>query len=97
MRSRLMDANMVAAYLDMARSTFDGKRKMMEAAGFPPPALSRDEFGSAKWDRMAIDAWLNKRSGLGEKRAAPASEGITHVWEDRLIERAHTMAAPVQP
>ena len=96
MTPRLMDANAVAAYLDMGRSTFDLKRKALEARGFPEPSLSRDEFGAAKWDRHAIDAWLDGRLHqlkvtITPEAPAPARDN----WENKLIARA--TGAGLQP
>lgn len=90
---RLMNADAVADYLDMGRTTFDTKRKMLEGTGFPKPVLPRDEFGSAKWDRHAIDAWLDNRSGLNDEiRATPSAPAID--WESKLMNRAQALAEP---
>lgn len=49
----------VAAYLGLSQTDFFRKRAAMEAAGFPrPDPITR------RYDRRAIDAWLDRRSGL---------------------------------
>ncbi len=48
-----------AAYLGLSQADFFRKRAAMEAAGFPlPDPITR------RYDRRAIDAWLDRRSGL---------------------------------
>lgn len=88
---RLIGGNDVAAYLDMARSTFDQRRPRLEAAGFPKPVLQRDQFGSMKWDRHAIDAWLDQRSGLDQKDKLKVVITPAIDWESKLVNRAQSM------
>ena len=50
----------VAAYLGLSSSSFVRKRRAMIRAGFPP-----SDPLTGRYDRHAIDAWLDARAGLG--------------------------------
>ena len=73
---RLMDAETAAAYLSISRSLFLDrvKRKVY------PSALKEEGERGAYWDRCAIDATLDLRSGLQQSRAPKAREIDT--WAD---------------
>lgn len=60
-RRRLLDMEETADKLSVTRQTFAKHRARLERAGFPPPALKRDELGGARWDERAIDLWLDSR------------------------------------
>jgi hypothetical protein len=50
----------LAAYLGISRSKFDSLRPRLRAAGFPEPDPLLGVF-----DLRAVNAWLDKRAGLG--------------------------------
>jgi predicted DNA-binding transcriptional regulator AlpA len=90
---RLLDAHAVADKLGYAKSTFDKKRFALEAAGFPRPTLSACQFGTARWDEGAIDAWFDSRLGDDQRPGRrismpPDSEAVA----ERLARRAREMA-----
>lgn len=55
----LRSMNQVANYLGHGEQWFADRRADLERAGFP----RRDDLLGG-WDREAIDAWLDERSGL---------------------------------
>jgi hypothetical protein len=73
---RLMDADTAALYLGISRSLFLDrvKRKVY------PAALREEDDSRVAWDRCAIDATLDLRSGLQQSRAPAAREIDT--WAD---------------
>lgn len=57
--ARLLNMDMTAALLGASRAWFTNHRKKLETMGFPLPTLCHDVFGGARWDRTAINAWLD--------------------------------------
>jgi hypothetical protein len=57
---RLLTAEQAAAYCSVGRENFEAR------VGVPPLRV----FGNRKlWDRVAIDRWLDKLSGIAENEA----------------------------
>ena len=56
---RILNARQVAIRLGMSESGFVNRRPGLETRGFP----QRDDFLQG-WDANAIEAWLDRRSGL---------------------------------
>jgi hypothetical protein len=57
---RMLTAIQVAAYLGWAETTFHDRLPALSDAGFP----KRDPI-IAKFDRVLIDKWLDRRGGIG--------------------------------
>lgn len=58
---RLLNVAALCEKLGMSKSTFHRRRRDLEMAGFPAPALEADQFGSTRWDEKAVDLWLDAR------------------------------------
>jgi hypothetical protein len=56
---RLLTAEQAAAYCSVGRENFEAR------VGVPPLRV----FGRKLWDRVAIDRWLDKLSGIAEHEA----------------------------
>lgn len=92
---RLLSAAGVAEKLGYSQGWFSGHRAALEKCGFPPPALEKDEFGSDRWDELAIDRWLDGRmpSTLRELTGGLEPSRIDHAAiTERLTRRAQEMA-----
>lgn len=68
---RGMRSRDVAAYLGLSTAGFYSKRAGLEAAGFP-----RADPLTRRFDRDAIDAWLDQRAGLDH---SPTKE-VRRAW-----------------
>jgi predicted DNA-binding transcriptional regulator AlpA len=75
----LLTAGEVAALLGLTRAAWYRRRRVLEAAGFPPPVPA---LGN-RWDPAAIDRWLAIQRG---EAVEPAD------WEQRLAARLDTPA-----
>jgi predicted DNA-binding transcriptional regulator AlpA len=69
---RLLSAPRLAAYLGRSPSWLYEHLPELRARGFPAKVEVFDA-----WDRRAVDAWLDRRSGLLPAPTAPADEGWT--------------------
>jgi predicted DNA-binding transcriptional regulator AlpA len=77
-RRNILRSQDVAALLDHSAGWFYANKPDLEAAGFP----KKDDLLGG-WNRLAVEQWLAKRSGVGNSTTA----------EDRLIERAKKWGA----
>ena len=71
---RILSAYQVAARLGIAVSQFYNRRAKLESRGFP----TRDTL-LCGWDAHAIEAWLDRRAGIGPS-SAPAGDD----WMDAI-------------
>lgn len=63
-KPRYISAASVARLLDGSIAWFRKNRQKLEREGFPKPALDKDDFGGARWDRKAIEFWMDERARI---------------------------------
>lgn len=90
---RFIDIEAVAHKLGYAsRNTFTKHRQALEENGFPPPTLTKDQFGTERWDNKAIDLWMDSRIPAGLLIAAkPHNLPDPRIVEQTLQQRARSM------
>lgn len=94
MTPRLMNMDQTAEYLGASRSWFSRKRDQLEQSGFPLPALPHDQFGGARWDRKAIDLWLDRKSNILVNVSIKKTDAFDqHAVDARLAMRAQALAS----
>ena len=72
-----MTSHDVAYYLGFANvKTFQSRLPKLRKLGFP------DKIGALnRWDRAAIDRWLDEQSGLAEQSALEKAREALERWE----------------
>ena len=73
---RLVPVAKAARRLHLSAFEFEAKRAELLAYGFPPPCPVTGHY-----DLMAIDAWLDRQSGLA---SAPSAAIVEQEFERRL-------------
>lgn len=86
---RLLDAGEVAFYLGVDLTHFKSNRIAFEVLGFPAPLKM---FG--RWDKRAVDAWLDAQSGLKEMVIENATGPA---FRTRLRVHPRNRCPPAQP
>lgn len=94
MTPRLMNMEQTAQYLGGSRSWFSKTRNQLELSGFPLPTLPHDKFGGARWDRKAIDLWLDKKSNIFANTSIKKTDAFDQAAVNaRLAMRAQALAS----
>lgn len=89
---RFLDAEAVAhEFFGRSRAWFSTKRKQLESIGFPRPCVSKDELGSALWDKRQINKWADTRSQISTDEQVKIEITLSDD-EQTLLERANAIA-----
>jgi len=91
---RLLDGRAVSVKLGQPHDWFEYYRASLDAAGFPAPCLSADQFGEALWDARAIDLWLDARMdpNLRTLAASITNHKQSADWDAKLSGRAREIS-----
>jgi len=86
---RLIDEDATAALLGFSRAWLHRHRDRLYARGFPQPVLDTDEFGSRRYDRKAIETWIDGHTN--HRHITPDAGNLVTDWEKTLSDRAATI------